>query len=210
MTTEAGTRAGGTVVRAAIWQDADSLSETLARAFCDDPLICFLLHDEARRPASMPKLFTLLFKLALPHGACDVTHGYEAVALWRPPGQWHIPFHRFIRNAPAVAGIFGFGRGLRPMRIMAHIEARHPREPHFYLQVIGTDPVHQGKGYGDLVMRRQLAVADRQAMPCYLESSKEKNIPFYRRFGFEVRGEIRIPNGGPTLYPMWRRARAES
>jgi hypothetical protein len=56
-------------------------------------------------------------------------------------------------------------------------------------------------------MRHQLAIADSQALPAYLESSKEKNIPIYASFGFEVTGEIRIKNG-PVLYPMWRKARA--
>jgi hypothetical protein len=32
------------------------------------------------------------------------------------------------------------------------------------------------------------------------------NIPIYQSFGFEVTGEIRLPDG-PTLWPMWRKAR---
>lgn len=193
--------------RAALWQDAGPISEALARAFSDDPLISFLLRDGRNRPARMAKLFKLFFKLALPYGACDVTSGYEAVALWRPPGRWHIPFHHYIRNVRELRAIFGFGRGFRPARVMAQVDARHPKQPHFYLQVIGTDPVAQGKGYGGLVLRRHLAVADREGLPAYLESSKEQNIPFYRSFGFEVTGEINLKNGGPILYPMWRKPR---
>jgi hypothetical protein len=37
----------------------------------------------------------------------------------------------------------------------------------------------------------------------YLESSKERNISFYERFGFKVIGELRLPRG-PMMWPMWR------
>jgi len=52
-------------------------------------------------------------------------------------------------------------------------------------------------------MRHQLAVADRERMPCYLESSKDTNIPIYQSFGFKLTGEIKLP-GGPVAWPMWR------
>lgn len=70
LTTDIGTA----VARSAQWRDADQLSQTLARAFFDDPLICFLLGE---RTAMMPRLFRALFRLALPYDACDVTEGYE-------------------------------------------------------------------------------------------------------------------------------------
>lgn len=150
-----------------------------------------------------------MFKLGLPYGACDVTNGFEAVALWRPPSQWHIPFYQYITNGAEFLNVFG-GRGaLHVMTVMDHIEKQHPKEPHYYLQAIGTDPAKQGKGYGGVVMRRHLAVADEARMPCYLESSKDTNIPIYQSFGFEVTGEIRLPGGGPLIWPMWRKARAD-
>ena len=198
-------RESAVTARPATWADADAVAATLARAFHDDPLICHLLRDEARRPAAMPKLFKLLFKLGLPHGACDVTTGHEAVALWRPPGAWHIPFHQYITNGAAFIDVFGLGGAMQVMGAMDMIEKRHPHEPHWYLQVLGTDPARQGKGYGGVAIRRQLALADAAGKPCYLESSKDSNIPIYKNFGFEVTGEITLPDG-PTIWPMWRPA----
>jgi len=198
-------RDSGATVRAATAADAEPLSQTLARAFRDDPLMLHLLRNEAARPKTMPRLFRLLLKLGLPHGACYVTSGYEAATLWRPPNGWHVHVSDYILNAPEMLSIFG-GGVFTVMRTMDTIEKVHPKRPHWYLQVVGTDPAHQGKGFASLIMRDQLARADAAHMPCYLESSKESNIPIYKAFGFAVTGEIKIPSG-PTLWPMWREPR---
>lgn len=200
-------REAGAKARAAVWSDADPAAATLSRAFADDPLLCFILNDPATREAKMPRLFKLLFKLGLPYGACDVTEGFEAVALWRPPNQWNIPIWQYVVNGGEFLSLFGVGGAARVMGVMDHIEKHHPHKPHWYLQAIGTDPAKQGMGYGGVIMRRQLELTDAAHMPAYLESSKTTNIPIYASFGFEVTGEIQVPGGGPILYPMWREAR---
>jgi len=55
-------------------------------------------------------------------------------------------------------------------------------------------------------MRSRLDRCDAEHAPGYLESSNPDNIAYYNRFGFEVTGEIAMPDG-PTLWSMWRRPR---
>jgi ribosomal protein S18 acetylase RimI-like enzyme len=198
-------RAVTSLARAAVWADAEPLSESLARAFHDDPLMCYLLRDAEKRPEKLPKVFRLLFKLGLPHGGCAVTAGYEAAALWRPPEQWEIHWWQYLTNGPAFFELFG-GDIPHVLKTMDLVEKHHPHKPHWYLQVLGTDTLKQGKGFGSLVMRHQLEIIDSHSLPAYLESSKESNIPIYSSYGFKVTGEITFPNG-PTIYPMWREAR---
>jgi ribosomal protein S18 acetylase RimI-like enzyme len=197
-------RASGATVRPATAADAEGLGQTLARAFYDDPVMMHLMPDVRDRDTKLPRVFKLLFKLALPHRACFVTSGYEAATLWRPPNGWHVSIWEYLVNAPELLGIFGT-RALTVLNTMDRVEKLHPHTPHWYLQTIGTDPDRQGKGYGSLIMRQQLAVADAAGLPCYLESSKDTNIAIYKSFGFDVTGEIKIPDG-PTLWPMWRDA----
>ena len=45
---------------------------------------------------------------------------------------------------------------------------------------------------------------DAEHAPAYLESTKPENVPYYQRFGFTVTGEIVLPDGGPTMWAMWR------
>jgi GNAT superfamily N-acetyltransferase len=185
--------------------DAAALAATMARAFQDDPFVSYLVPGDARRRRKLPAMFGLVFKLGHPYGGCDVTERVEAAAIWRPPNSWHIPFHQYLTNGPGLLGIFG-GNVVRALQSMDRLEKRHPREPHWYLQAIGTDPPFQGKGYGGVLLRHRLAKIDAAGLPAYLEASKESNVPLYANFGFAVTGEISMP-GGPTLYAMWRPAR---
>ena len=188
--------------RSATRVDHSALADTMARAFQDDPFVSYLLPGHDRRIVGLPKMFGLLFKLGQPYGAVDVTLGVEAAAIWKPPNTWHIPFWQYIANGPQFLAIFG-ASAVRAFLAMDRIERRHPREPHWYLQAIGTMPEFQGKGYGGALLRHRLAMIDAEGSPAYLEASKESNVPLYANFGFVQTGEIRMPNG-PAIYPMWR------
>jgi len=192
-------------VRDATKADHAAVQVTLARAFLDDPVFAYFLPDETTRLKRLESIMGILFKLGLPHGACYTTAGYESVTLWRPPNEWDVPFWAYIVNGPALIAAFGTALP-RVLNTMGMMEKVHPHKPHWYLQTIGTDPQFQGKGYGGVIMRQTLATADAAHMPCYLESSKDTNLPIYRSFGFEVTGEMQIP-GGPKIWPMWREAR---
>ena len=90
---------------------------------------------------------------------------------------------------------------------LARIERAHPREPHWYLAVLGTDPRHQGRGVGPALLAPILARCDADRVLAYLESSKRSNVPFYERHGFRMVGELAI-EGGPVIWRMLREARA--
>jgi ribosomal protein S18 acetylase RimI-like enzyme len=194
-----------TAVRPAVKSDSEALSKSLARAFYGDPVFTHFLPDDMTRLTKLERVMGILFKLGLPHGACYVTGNYESVTLWRPPNGWHVPISAYITNGPALLSSFGGGI-FRVLSTMDMMEKVHPHEPHWYLQTIGTDPKFQGKGYGGVIMRDRLAAVDAARMPCYLESSKDTNIPIYQSFGFRLTGELQVPDG-PKIWPMWRDAR---
>jgi GNAT superfamily N-acetyltransferase len=185
--------------------DQEPVTEMLARAFLEDPVMVYMFPDPAVRRRKLAPLFRLLFQSNHALGGCDVTGEAEAAGMWRPPGHWHISNWEILRNIGKFISVYG----LMPRRVFAVLdtmEKAHPREPHWYLMVLGTDPSRQGKGYGGITMRHRLAQVDAVHMPAYLEASRDTNVPLYASFGFEQTGEMTFPNG-PTIYPMWRKAR---
>jgi ribosomal protein S18 acetylase RimI-like enzyme len=90
--------------------------------------------------------------------------------------------------------------------ILEQIGAAHPKEPHWYLWMIGTDPTQQGRGFGSALMRHALAACDYDKRLAYLESSNPRNLSLYLRHGFELLGTIRV-GGCPPIFPMLRKPR---
>jgi len=193
-------------VRVATQADTVPLTASLARAFFDDPVMAYLLPDASSRARRLALLFDALFSAQhLQHGHCYTDADRAGGALWDPPGHWRMTLGQLARGAPKMVSALRV-RVPRALRVLSTVERRHPRNDHYYLAVLGTDPVHQGRGIGSALLRPVLDRCDTEGVGAYLESSKHSNIAFYRRHGFEVTGEIAFA-GGPTIWPMWREPR---
>ncbi|MGE2733177.1 GNAT family N-acetyltransferase [Mycolicibacterium vaccae] len=186
--------------------DVKPLSQVLGRAFFDDPVMMWMLPDDARRARALPRVFAAMTRHHFLAGEAaeiasrDGTLG--AAALWDPPGRWKQTPREEMRMMPAM--LLAMGRHVRRGQAMAELmKQQHPEEPHWYLGVIGSDPTVRGAGLGWALMESRLNRCDAEGAPAYLESTKETNLGYYARFGFEVTGELTIP-GGPPIWQMWR------
>jgi GNAT superfamily N-acetyltransferase len=190
--------------------DTRELSATLSRAFYDDPVMTWILPDDNARSKHLTRMFAAMTRHHhLARGgvelACDGP-GIGAAALWDPPNQWQETRRAQLAMTPAFLRVFGFRTALA-RGVQEVMKRVHPEEPHWYLAAIGSDPTVRGKGFGQVLMQSRLDRVDAEHAPAYLESSKPENIPYYQRFGFELTGEIKLPGGGPNLWPMWRQPR---
>lgn len=192
-------------VHAPAGTSATALGATFARAFADDPVWDHLCGGDAQRYARWAtRFFTTETHHHLRLDAVTATEDLQAGALWAPPGRWKSGLGDAARVAPWAAGLFG-RRLPMAIRVFAELEKAHPTEKHWYLALLGTDPDHQGRGYGSAVLAPILDRCDATHTAAYLESSKEKNVPFYERHGFTVTERIEVDRGrGPAMWLMWR------
>lgn len=197
-------------VRPARRDEIAALARTLADAFQDDPVMEWMLPDSRRRAKGLARLFAAQTRYQhFASGGVDIAvdpaGAIAGAALWDPPGRWKTPSLTELRMLPQMVRVFG-SRMRAGKQLVELMTAAHPEEPHWYLATIGTDPRQRGGGYGRALLNERLAVCDREGIPAYLESSKQANLGYYERFGFEVTGTITVPDG-PDLWPMWRTPR---
>ena len=178
----------------------------LGRAFHDDPLWAAVMTEPEARRARLASMFTALSKAtSAARGLPERTAGFEAVALWMPPGR-DMRFWGMVRSGLALPRFVMSLPGEERRQITAVLGqlSRHRKrlmpQPHWYLSAIGVDPASQRRGFGTALVRSGTARADADGTPVYLETETEDNVRYYQRFGFQVAEQIEAD--GLEL-PIW-------
>lgn len=180
--------------------DREAVAGTLALAFQDDPVFRWVVPDEARRQAALPGVFGVFADAFLPLGDSSVTA--DGAALVAPPdvdpfagedGEEHLA--RLVDASGEDAERAGL--------LTAVLDEHHPAAPCAHLQFMGVRPDRQGRGIGGGLLADLGRRWDGRGDAAYLEATSPDNRRLYERHGFEVTGEIVVPDG-PTLWAMWR------
>jgi GNAT superfamily N-acetyltransferase len=183
----------------------DAVAATLADAFFTDPAMCWIMPDDARRRAMLPRLFAHLVKVDARAGLVLRSAGDEAAALWRAPGNEGVGALEYVASLIPYLGIFGATLP-RAIKVADSIDAHRPAGDYWYLHFVGVRSAHQGQGHGGRIIPAQTAVADGEGRDCWLETATPQNVPLYQRLGFVTQVEWDVPGGGPHFWGMRRAA----
>jgi len=189
--------------------DLPAVARVLTDAFADDPVQRWLFEPAADPDPGRAALFEVLVEDYFWLGHLFVVAdrgGVAGAALWAPPG-------RDVLQGDRVGELLGrlaphLGDELLPrLGELGRTHEHRPAEPHLYLGVLGVDPARQSSGHGAALLAPVLAECDRMGLLAHLESSNERNVPFYERHGFAVVDAYRCGGDGPPMTIMSRSPR---
>jgi ribosomal protein S18 acetylase RimI-like enzyme len=194
-------------LRPATSADVKKLAGILARAFHDDPPLVWLLPNPATRAGRVTRMFATIIGIeSLRYGGVDIACGGEEIlggAIWLPPGHWQPGLRESVQAMPSYALALAASRN-RAAQYGRALEETHPKEPHWYLKVIGVDPAWQGRGVASVLLRSRLKRCDEDRQPAYLEVATADGVSLYEHFGFRRIGSLNMPEGAPPVTAMWR------
>lgn len=183
----------------------DAHAAQLARAFDADPAVRYMLPDPKRRARAMRFSFAAYLCYGRRYGQVDATPA--GAAIWLPDTAVPVSVARLLRcgfaSAPLKLGLAALRRTYRFDRAVGALHDQAVSGPHRYLFILGAYP--PGWGEGDKLLRPGLERADRVGLPCYLETTAPRALPFYARHGFQVVAEGDVPRG-PHLWGLLRPA----
>ncbi|HYZ60186.1 MAG TPA: GNAT family N-acetyltransferase [Nitrososphaeraceae archaeon] len=185
---------------AATASDEASTIDVLVLAFSADPVAQWIWPDPQQYYMHFPSFVKVFGGKAFTHRSAYYIDGYAAAALWLPPDVFPdedmlISIFRHSVSEQIQKDVF---------TVFDHMARYHPNEPHWYLPLMGVDPLRQGKGFGSALMKHALIQCDLDNKLAYLESSNPRNMSLYERFGFELLGTIQAGTS-PPIFPMLRR-----
>ena len=199
----------GELVRLTL-KERDAGAAVLGRAFSEYDVLRYYFPDETQRHAIADTFVFIGLAVCLKYGEVYATsEKLEGVAAWLPPGKAPFGGWQILRSVPFPILLRFARQGANRLRSFgAYVDGLHRKlvpYPHWYLQVIGVGPAYQGQGFSSRLVRPVLERIDREGMPCFLETNVDKNVAIYRRFGFEVISEDRLPGTDVTSFAMLRK-----
>lgn len=189
----------GLPIRAVTRSERDRFEASMTAAFTTDALARWIWPDALQYLNAFPPFVTLFGGVSFEHGSAHVVGDFFGTAQWIPPG-----IHS--DEGPVVELLEKTVSGPRLGELLSLFERMadfHPDAPHWYLPLIGVDPIHRGRGYGAQLMRHALDACDRDGHPAYLEATSQSSRALYERHGFRAIGEISSTDA-PLVFPMVR------
>ena len=176
---------------------------TITEAFRDDPVCRWIWPGDGQYDAWFPTFVEAFAGAAFEYGSAHAADGFAGAALWLPPGA------RSDDDALGVIADRSIDESLKDeaFAFLGQQAELHPHEPHWYLPLIGVDPVHRGRGLGSALLEHALRTVDQQHLPAYLEATSLRNKALYERHGFASTGAVIQAGSSPPMWPMWRPAR---
>lgn len=185
-----------------------------ARAFHTDPFFEYLTPSAIARSRGLDLYLHAVCRNLGPKGRLFTARRdgrIVGVAAWAPPGGYPYPIGTQLGQAlGALRALSRVPSALvNGSRYLLAIEKAHPKDELWYLQLLVVDPEHQRQGIGASLLEGVLGECDRDGVAAYLETQKEANLAYYRRFGFELAETLTPVRTGPPLWTMRREPKSE-
>ncbi|KID93157.1 Acyl-CoA N-acyltransferase [Metarhizium guizhouense ARSEF 977] len=157
----------------------------------DDSRVKMLIHQLEEDPACR---WVKVVDTELEAEGHDGMIAFSKWYIWETPRDTLPPTRQWGPGTNPEACELFFG-GMRREWIQ-----RMASKPHVYLKLLHTDPKHQRRGAGSLLLKWGTTEADRLGLPAYLESSEE-GYALYERHGWREVGKLVVDLskwGGPS------------
>ena len=166
--------------------DRDLVVDILSVAFDENRSVNYIIPQDQFRKKRIRALMDYSFETCYLSGNVYLSDDEKAVVLVSFPERKKMSFRSILADLKLISKGTGFGNILKVLQREKAISSHYPDTPIYYLWFIGVSPGYQNQGIGGRLLTEVIRDAENLGRPVYLETSTEKNLPWYSKAGFTI------------------------
>lgn len=173
-------------MKRAVQNQKSLVVEILSASFDDNKSVNFVVKQDKNRKVRIRGLMEYSFKVCNAFGDVWISEDEQACALVLFPDKKKTNLNAILWDVRLALSVIGINRIGPVLGRESKIKSFHPKMPFSYLWFIGVKPELQNKGKGSQLLREIIEESKHGKRPIYLETSVERNLPWYKKHGFEI------------------------
>jgi ribosomal protein S18 acetylase RimI-like enzyme len=181
--------------------DKRQVVEILTQSFDDNKSVNYIVKQDDKRKERIRRLMEYSFEVCYLFGEVLLSDDKRACALILLPEKKQTTLKSVLLDIRLIIFCIGLANVGKVLGRETKIKKLQPKGLLYYLWFIGVDPREQNKGIGTKLLNEIIEHSSYHQRILCLETSTQKNIPWYHEFGFTIYNELDL---GYKLYFMRR------
>lgn len=166
--------------------DKELIVNILSDSFDDNKSVNYIVKQDSKRQERMRVLMEYSFDTCFLFGEIYFTDDKKGCALIVLPDKKRTTFKSILLDTKLAIYCMGLANVTKAMQREARIKSVHPEGLIYYLWFIGVAAEEQNKGIGSKLLNDVINEGLSQGRIICLETSTLTNLPWYKKFGFNV------------------------
>ena len=179
-------------MKKAEYKDKDLIVEILSKSFETNQSVNYIVKQDSKRLSRIKSLMGYSFEVCYSFGDVFLSDDNKACALVLYPDKKRTTIKSVLLDAKLILSCVGLENIKKTLAREAIIKKIQPKEQMYYLWFIGVDPAEQKTGIGSKLLKELIEDSKLKERPIYLETSTLKNLPWYKKFGFNIYHEAEL------------------
>lgn len=173
-------------------KDKNLVVDILTKSFDTNQSVNYIVKQDQKRAQRVRSLMDYSFEVCYLFGDVFLSDDKKGCALITYPDKKKTTLKSILLDVKLILSAVGLKNIKKTLAREAKINEIQPKEPKYYLWFIGVDPEHQNEGIGSILLDDIIEDSEHKQRPIYLETSTVKNLPWYKKFGFQIYHELHL------------------
>lgn len=172
------------------YADKSIVIDILSESFDTNKSINYVAKQDEKRLERIRNLMDYSFELCYLFGDVYLSDDKNGCLLVLYPDKKKTNLKTILLDLKLAISCIGLGRIFKVLERETKIKKHHPKTPIYYLWFIGVKPSAQKQGIGSSLLQEAIKESKNQGKDIYLETSTLPNLPWYKKFGFNIMTEL--------------------